>query len=238
MSDKKRKNMKSEERRAQLIEVAQSLFFEKGYEDTTMADILAAAGVSKGGFYHHFDSKDALFFGLLEHLVLQYQGALQAIASDSSMSPKDRLIAAIASEGQFLSQSNLGPQIQIIQVFSAEKNLGMAARFDREIRAMIRPIFAQLIEEGCEAGEFEVANAEAAADVIAHLIRSFDQPQAAALRARGTPQADAAAAHLQAVIDQQFLAADLVLGLPPGSTSYGFPEFVEAIMAVPVSDIG
>ena len=47
--------------REQLIEVATRLFAERGYEDTSIEAVLAAAGVSRGALYHHFAGKDALF---------------------------------------------------------------------------------------------------------------------------------------------------------------------------------
>ena len=50
-----------ETRIAELLDCAQRLFFERGYDNTTVNDILEAAGLSKGAFYHYFESKEALF---------------------------------------------------------------------------------------------------------------------------------------------------------------------------------
>ncbi len=52
--------------RGQLIEVATRLFAERGYEDTSIEAVLAAAGVSRGALYHHFAGKDALFEAVVE----------------------------------------------------------------------------------------------------------------------------------------------------------------------------
>src|SRR5579862_8005947 len=52
--------------REQLIEVATGLFAERGYEETSIDAVLAAAGVSRGALYHHFAGKDALFEAVLE----------------------------------------------------------------------------------------------------------------------------------------------------------------------------
>lgn len=57
---------RSEETRNHLLSAAQRLFSQKGYDSASVADICAEAGVSKGAFYHHFDSKQALFMHLLE----------------------------------------------------------------------------------------------------------------------------------------------------------------------------
>ena len=45
-------------RRAELIDCAQRLFLAKGYERTTINDVIAATGLSKGAFYHHFRAKE------------------------------------------------------------------------------------------------------------------------------------------------------------------------------------
>jgi AcrR family transcriptional regulator len=52
---------KAEATRARLIEVAAELFGERGYEATSIEEVLDRAEVSKGALYHHFASKEALF---------------------------------------------------------------------------------------------------------------------------------------------------------------------------------
>jgi AcrR family transcriptional regulator len=56
-------------RREELMDAAEALFVAKGVATTSIDEIVAAAGVSKGGFYHHFASKDALLTALQERFV-------------------------------------------------------------------------------------------------------------------------------------------------------------------------
>lgn len=76
---------RSEETRARLLSEAENLFAEQGFDATGVADICAAAGVSKGAFYHHFPTKQALFQALMEgwlaQLDQQMNAALQASSS-------------------------------------------------------------------------------------------------------------------------------------------------------------
>lgn len=64
---------KGDEKRQEMLTVAERLFCLKGYEATSVQDILNVLHVSKGGFYHHFVSKEALLYTLF------YQRAAKAL---------------------------------------------------------------------------------------------------------------------------------------------------------------
>jgi len=53
-----RKN--SRNTKGRIVSAAWKLFYDQGYENTTVEDIIAASGTSKGSFYHYFEGKDAL----------------------------------------------------------------------------------------------------------------------------------------------------------------------------------
>ena len=55
-------------RRNEIIDVAQGLFLSKGYEQTSVQDILDGAGIAKGTFYLYFDGKEQLLFELVNQL--------------------------------------------------------------------------------------------------------------------------------------------------------------------------
>ncbi|WP_185234219.1 TetR/AcrR family transcriptional regulator [Teredinibacter franksiae] len=58
--------------RAHLLEVAAEEFRARGYEGASLSDILARAGVSKGGLYHHFASKQALGYAVFDEILVPY----------------------------------------------------------------------------------------------------------------------------------------------------------------------
>ncbi len=57
-----RKNLKNT--KGKIVSAAWKLFYDQGYEDTTIEDIVWESGTSKGSFYHYFESKDALLSSL------------------------------------------------------------------------------------------------------------------------------------------------------------------------------
>ena len=57
-----------EERKNELLETSKKLFFSKGYEHTSVHDIIDAVGIAKGTFYHYFKSKEDLLNEILDLL--------------------------------------------------------------------------------------------------------------------------------------------------------------------------
>lgn len=236
MNDKKRTNMKPDQRRAQLLEVAQELFFSKGFEATTMVEILRASGLSKGGFYHHFTSKDELLFAVFEQLTNQIAVGFLAVASDGSTSARNRMITILSMEGKFYRDSNFAAQMEMQSIVNADKNLGLSQRLNRMIHDTTAPILAKIIQDGNKDSSLNVPDADTAASLIIYLFRWYDSAMISTYNARGTARAEAAAVYLRTVLKRQFHTIDFVLGLPNGTTNFGWPEVADAILALPIAN--
>src|ERR1700678_2103296 len=78
-------------RRLELLDIAQRLFLERGYERTTVNDVIDAAGVSKGAFYHHFRAKEDLLEAIAERMARQSLEALDAVLRDAALDALQRL---------------------------------------------------------------------------------------------------------------------------------------------------
>lgn len=62
---------KMNETKERILSVALYYFIKKPYTEVTMSEILNASGLSKGGFYHHFESKEALYHEVIDHFILK-----------------------------------------------------------------------------------------------------------------------------------------------------------------------
>ena len=74
---------RSEETRGKILEAAYRLFSERGYDVSSVAEICTSAGVSKGAFYYHFPSKQALFIALLETWLAGLDAAFAIVIQDA-----------------------------------------------------------------------------------------------------------------------------------------------------------
>jgi len=82
--------------RDRLIESARFLFWERGYAGTSMAELLAHAGVNSGSFYHFFESKEALLRAVLETYIHALRPMVINPAFAGVQEPAERIFAILA----------------------------------------------------------------------------------------------------------------------------------------------
>jgi AcrR family transcriptional regulator len=68
-----------ERRREEILRAASTLFSQKGYHATSVADVIAAAGISRGTFYLYFDNKDSLFLDLMEQFIQRIMDVVEVV---------------------------------------------------------------------------------------------------------------------------------------------------------------
>ena len=78
MAKKNQKKTKSK-----IVSAAWKLFYEQGYEDTTIEEIIEESGTSKGSFYHYFEGKDALLGSLAYMMDEKYEELEPTISEDA-----------------------------------------------------------------------------------------------------------------------------------------------------------
>ena len=147
----------AEERRRQIMEAALACFARKGYHKTTMDDIVAESGLSKGTLYWYFKNKDDLFLSLVKSYFLDMaQDVTTILAQHATASDKLR---AIAQETVRLFREteaffNVFFEFWMQSVLNEELN-----RLFSSFLIEYREVLAGIITEGVEAGEFRAVDA-------------------------------------------------------------------------------
>ena len=155
----------SEERKAQIYQAALTCFSRKGYHQTTMDDIVAESGLSKGTLYWYFEGKKELFLSLFQEVMDQLGQTWESIVADEKASATDKLLASIA-----LFRSELG---EMVPFFGVMMEAYALTRHDEDVKGIIRDfyepylkIMTRVIEEGIASGEFRVESVRAMALVV------------------------------------------------------------------------
>ena len=79
--------------KAKIAKVAWRLFHEKGYDATTIDDIIEQSGTSKGSFYHYYSGKDALLATLPEIFDAKYEEAIGTLDTEMNRQSACTIIA-------------------------------------------------------------------------------------------------------------------------------------------------
>ena len=160
--------MKQQDRATQtkesILEAAEHLFAVQGYEATSVSMICDAVGVSKGAFYHHYETKQSVFLELMQRWLKGLDEQLVLI-NESTGDVKDGLLSMGEIVGQVLDVG--GPQLPIFLEF-----LSRAIRDPAVWDAMVEPFqryrdfFAVLVQQGIDEESLRGINPHHAARVI------------------------------------------------------------------------
>jgi TetR/AcrR family transcriptional regulator, transcriptional repressor for nem operon len=88
-----------------LLDAGLALMHERGYAATGVADIVARAGLPKGTFYNHFDTKEAFGADVVDRFFARIAPAFERHAADQSRTPRQRLRAYFADRARRLAET-------------------------------------------------------------------------------------------------------------------------------------
>lgn len=216
-------------RSAELLDCAQRLFFERGYDNTTVNDIIREAGLSKGAFYHYFASKEALLEALAARLARDSLAELQPMLEDPTLDAIGRL-NALFSGSQRLNVE-LAPQLRsTFAVVFRPENVVLFHRIDEAVRDLALPLIADLLRRGSDEGVLDVPDPEAFADMLLQIRLIFRDVMHQALRKAEQGDVEQAARMLDERLRLYGLAIDRLLKLPDGSIKAVEPGFARAFL--------
>ncbi|MFX0547071.1 TetR/AcrR family transcriptional regulator [Roseovarius sp. S1116L3] len=230
----KRTRMAPEMRRAQLLDAAQGLFFTRGWDDVTIADVLSEAGISKGGFYHHFTAKEDLLDGVVERFTNEALAAADTARGETTGDALKRFNAFLAESSRWKAER--GPQLKFF--LDAALRPGNDILFHRITSASTdaaRPMLCEMIADGVREGCFDVPDI----DLVTEIILACSQGRRAAIEeavcAAESGDLDGGAAILDGRMVAEGALMDRLLGLPKGSITLSNPTEYRLMLRAIVS---
>lgn len=144
----------AEVRKNEILDAAGILFSEKGYDETSVTDIMKAVCIAKGTLYHHFKSKENIMDALIERQTADLLSAAKKLAEDKSIPVKERIVCTILAlhvdteqiEGKKMMEQLHKPQ-----------NTIMHQKTKKVILQSVPPIMADIVKDGVAQGIFETS---------------------------------------------------------------------------------
>jgi len=221
-------------RRAELIDCAQRLFLTRGYERTTINDVIAAAGLSKGAFYHHFRSKEDMLEAIAGRFAQDSLGFTEALQADGALDALQRL-NRLMSLGRDWKREHLAELKAAFTTLLYPENAVLYYRIVDAVSAVLAPALARIIEQGNAQGVFDADDPALAAEILLGLSNGRRALVIAALAEADT---DRALAMIVGRVGAEEAVIDRLLGLKPGGVDLMGPKDALRAMLVDWNEAG
>jgi len=201
-------------KRDAFLDAAQRLIQLKGYESTSVQDVLHEVGTSKGAFYHYFGSKGALLNGVIERMVDAATLSVMPIIADPDLSAVEKLRGVF---GGITSWKTARKELllALTEVWMSDDNAIVREKFRRSVVLRLAPLTAAIIRQGKDEGVFTASKPDDAAKVFVSLILSINQTATELFIARQAHEI--AFDDVRGALNSYAEALERILGAPAGS---------------------
>lgn len=205
---------KGDLKRAQILDAAEKLFFEKGYDRTSVQDILDALGMSKGGFYHYFDSKESVLRSVSERRAESRFEKLSSELYGVRRSPVERLNLLLGMANLFEAEDVRFAAL-MLRLCYVEGDAAMRDHQRRILLDRLAPYVADVIDEGVRDGSFHARRPMEVGRLL--LLLALDTDEEACRMLAAEPDNPDAAIGMLELLNAWRDAAENLIGAPYGS---------------------
>ena len=194
-----------EVRRREILDAAEKLFEQKGFQRTTISDIAQAMNVAQGMLYYYFKSKEELLGALVHRQVVVVMAETKQKPDFASGTPQQKIGMMMSA----LLSSACAHDSVLLRALFDERNAHIRDRVNRQIEQSISASLRAIIVEGVQGGFFQVVDTEAVLEFVLH----FGEIMIEAVHARRSEEQLTLRLKL---VDQML---DALLGLKPRTMS-------------------
>ncbi|MBR2528726.1 MAG: TetR/AcrR family transcriptional regulator [Blautia sp.] len=138
---------KGERRKFELLQIAYKMFLTRGYENTSVDEIIEAAGIAKGTFYYYFKSKEQLLEEVIGMMIEEEEQQARLMLHSDQPIPQ-KIMAIMAAFRPTQDEQTIGDALNQFE------NILMHEKINRKIIDTIIPILAEVVEAGVQEGIF------------------------------------------------------------------------------------
>lgn len=214
-----------DERKTELLNTAEALFYEAGYEQTSVNAIIEKVGVSKGTFYYYFKSKEDLVDCLAERAAHESMEQIQLAVDEEGLDALGKLNKVYEASRRWQA-SKVELVMTILKVMYQDENLLLRHRIQQRSLELSVPVFSQIIAQGIREGVFDAEDPMEIGEMILRIGNNLgDSTTVLFLQSEGNPE------NLE-IIERKIIlyerAVERILGAPKGSIRVLDQEFLRA----------
>ncbi len=165
-----------EVRRREILDAAEKLFEQKGFQRTTISDIAQAMNDAQGMRYYYCKSKEELLGALVHRQVVVVMAETKQKPDFASGTPQQKIGMMMSA----LLSSACAHDSVLLRALFDERNAHIRDRVNRQIEESISECLKEIIEEGVQDGSFQVVDTEA----VLNFILKFGEVMIEAMQAK------------------------------------------------------
>jgi AcrR family transcriptional regulator len=201
-------------RRNEILDATQRLVYTKGFGQMTIQDILDDLQISKGAFYHYFDSKHALLEALTERLQDEADELLIRITQDVHLSALEKLDRYFSTAARWKTAQKTY-LLALLRVWYTDDNAIVRQKVFATAVKRITPLLSAIIRQGIQEGVLTTPFPDQVGEVVLSLVQSLGDTYARMLL---SPEAEGGDLQRMERISAAYSdALERVLGAPSGS---------------------
>jgi len=200
-------------RHNEILDTAQRLVYTRGYEQMTIQDILDELHISKGAFYHYFDSKQALLEALTERLLGEAESILTPIRDDPQRSAIEKLNAYFDS-GMSWKTAQKAYMLALVRGWYSDDNAIVRQKLTHDGYARIAPFIETILVQGVQEGSISIPYPRQTAQVVVALMTNLGDTLAGMIIASQPGGADML--QVEVMVAAFTGALERILGTAPG----------------------
>ncbi len=150
---------KGERTKKKLLDIAYELFLSKGYEETSVEDIMKKAQIAKGTYYYYFDSKEQMLEEVIDMMIEHEAEAAERIAA-SPLPVLQKIVGIISSFRPTQEEEPIG------EIINRSENLLMHKKIMEKLISKMMPVLCGIVEDGINDGIFSCDNIPARVKIL------------------------------------------------------------------------
>ncbi len=220
------------DRRNEILDSAQRLIYTKGYQQMAIQDILDSMGISKGAFYHYFDSKQDLLDAIVDRMTVEAVDLLLPVVQDSSLPALEKLQRFYDRAGRWKTAQKEFI-FALMRVWYADDNAIVRQKEETAAVRQIAPLLTQILHQGIEEGVFNNPHPDELGEVLLSMFMGLGDTVAKLLLSPdlgpgSLPQLEKIMAVFTDTLER-------ILGAPSGSLRLVDPEVIKEWVAPPAT---
>jgi len=217
------------ERKKEILDTAQRLFYENGYEQTSVNTIIEEIGISKGTFYYYFKSKEELLDSLVERSAVDVTELIKKITDDDKLNALQKLNQIFLVSGRW-KVSNWDIVLIMLEVIYRDENIIIRHKMNEKSIELVTPELVKVVKQGVSEGTFNTPFPDEIAELILRIGDALSNSSARFLLELSKKPENITL--IKKNISLYENAVEKILGLPEGSITMVDKETMKEILRV------